>query len=363
MPNFLLKRGKKEKLIVEVSATGMRAVQMIRDENVPKVVNAFCQSWPHRLILSEDEFAGRLEKVVQELSLVFPPKQHSVVFCCTDATNMERIVQGPVIEDEEELEEWLLQKKVMPSQDDYISDFSVMGDSLSEFKKSQDILVRSVSKKVAQVAMDALEEGGYELEALEYPSNVLNSLHGLWFPDSGQEHEIMFHIGPEISVMAFYLNGVPRFSHVLNFSLMSYLDHLIEKAGMEPEMARKFILEGILPVLYDGAPNPIDEESIQPIRNDFQWLVAEIQRVSSYYYCRVLEWQGIRANRVLCSGLEAYSPGFQQVLRDQLQTSVDAFSLMESVGASEDIAARLGMDQWGSVILWATGLGTRYMDE
>ena len=49
-----------------------------------------------------------------------------------------------IIEDEEELEEYLLAKKIMRNQDVWISEASILGPSISEEKDCQDVMVQMI---------------------------------------------------------------------------------------------------------------------------------------------------------------------------------------------------------------------------
>lgn len=346
-----------------MSTTGVRVLRVGMEGETPHVYKAWCSNWPHRLSRTEEDFTAHLGKVVKEMQNLFAPKAHSVVFMASDASNQQKLVQTAPMEDEDELEEFLISKKHYPDPENYLSDNLVLGSTVSEVKKSQDILVRTVSKQIAQTGMDALEQGGYELEGLEFAPNAIDAVYGLWFPESGLEQELVMHVSPEAVYLNFYWNGALRFGHTISLSQVNWLDMLFEKGQIEFDKSLKW-LKGDLFASFFPAQNvyKLPEDLFLGFKAEFEWLVEEIYRSVSFYLCRVLEFQAPLLHRIILTGQEQRSSEFIELLRQRFGCSVEVFSILENMGVSADIQSRMAWDAWGSEVLLGMGLGTRYME-
>ncbi|MBW7876261.1 MAG: hypothetical protein H3C47_09775 [Candidatus Cloacimonetes bacterium] len=364
MPNFLLKRGKKEKLVMDVSSTGVRVAKVVLDNEVPFLKSAWVQGWNHRLSLSEEDFANHLNKVMKDLTNQFPAKQHSIVFLCSDGSNTQKFVQTANISDEDELEEFLISKKHYPDVEEYLSDNLVIGESVSEVKKTQDIMVRSVSKNIAQSAMDALEKSGYELEGLEYVGNALDAIYSLWYPDSGLEQEMLMHVSEEGVYLNFYRGGVLRFGYTINLNQIALIDSLVEKGHMERDRSRKLMMGDFFSSFYEGENLlSLPPDLLLEFKALMEWFESELKRAVAFYLCRVLEWHAPSLHRVILTGQETRSNGFLEKMRAMFQCPVEVFSLYENLGIVPDLKARMAWEEWGSQMLIASSLGTRYMED
>jgi Tfp pilus assembly PilM family ATPase len=319
MANIFFGRGKREKLLIETSRMGMRVISMSMVEENIQINKALNFWWSGNIYKTPEDYEQEIEKALRSISAEFPPKQHSVVYCHTDADNTQRFVQTAVIEDEEELEEFLFSKKMMPDATKYLSDMYVSGPSISDFKKSQDVMVYSMRKDFAQPVMDTLEDLGYELEALEFPANSLSGVYEyLVDEDSQTENDVLINIGWDHTSVGFFHNGELRMGHYLSFGLRWFVDILVNKLQMEEQQALTYVMGEFFPVLFrEAAPTmEIPEDLLEAAGEELVTFLDELQRLIGFYKSNVMEFKVENIGRFVFTGLEVQMPQLQKYVTD-----------------------------------------------
>lgn len=342
MANIFFGRGKREQLIVEVCSNGIRALKLSNDEE-STIQSVFLSAWPYRLSKEEEDFTDQLAKSLKPLAVQFPPKQHSIVVCSTDHTNRQRFIQTAIIEDEEELEDFLLTKKIIPNEDDYISEVHVVGASISEVKKSQDVLVQSVFRFPAQDTMDALEELGYELESLEYPTNSLAPYYDAYYDESTESHDVMLAMDWETCIYNVYHKGELRFSHCIPFKMSSFVELIIAKMELDENSAILLVQNNLFGHVLKNEPSPheIPEDIVEEIKAEVEFLKHEIEKCRAYYISRPMEWKLENVTKVICTGLLAEIPVLVEKIKEGLDIPVTSYKPVEEMNLTDEVEAKL----------------------
>ena len=201
MANIFFGRGKKKTLVIESSDMGLKALSLEVSEESISIEKSFFSPWSLFLSQTEDDFSANLDTVMKSLTSYCAPKEYSVVYCCGDSSNLNQWTQTGIIEDEEELEEFLLSRKIMRDQNVWISEASILGASISDEKECQDVMVQMIKSQVAQLAMDTIEEAGYELEAIEFLPNAFSSFYDYYCEEGRTNTDALMSLGWETSVL------------------------------------------------------------------------------------------------------------------------------------------------------------------
>ncbi|PCJ18746.1 MAG: hypothetical protein COB02_09950 [Candidatus Cloacimonadota bacterium] len=363
MANIFFGRGKREKLIVEVCSNGLRALKLSKEED-SKIESVFLAAWPYRLAKEEEDFVDQLKKSLKSLAAQFSPKQHSVIVCATDHSNRQKFFQTVVIEDEEELEDFLLTKKIMPNEEDFVSEVHLIGKSISEIKNSQDILIQSVFRFPAQDAMDALEELGYELDSLEYSSNSLAPYYEAYYDEDSKSHDVLLSMDWETCIYNVYYQGELRFSHCIAFNLSSFVDLIIQKMELDENSAMLLVQDELFSFVLKDKPSQYDipEDVVNEIKAELEYLKTELDRCKAFYISRVLEWKIENISKIICTGILAEIPVLVDYIKDNLDIPVTSYKPVEQMNLSEEVEAKLkgGLHHHFNCIL---GLALAYQGE
>ena len=357
MANIFFGKGKKQQIVVDASRLGLKVLQLLVEEDSIKIEKVFYAPWSFYLSETEDDFLANLDTVLKSLTSSFPGKQHSVIFCFSDPSNLTRWYQTSVIEDEEELEEYLLGKKVMRSQEEYHSDFIVAGESISDIKKAQDVLIHSVHGYLSQNVMDAFEERGFELETLDFPVNAQTSFYEYFCEEGRTPHDAMISIGWETSSLSIFCNNEIRFTHYLNFRLCEFSELLMHKMQIDEGTAQHIVRTDLFEVLLNNGTSqyPIPEDCLTEIKEELAYLVNEIERVFAFYVARVLEWKIERVERIIYAGMETYIDPLHTYLSSYFKVPSSTISPITSLGFSSE--AQMKMDEHGCYEHFNTALG------
>jgi Tfp pilus assembly PilM family ATPase len=361
--NIFFGRGKKKRLIAEASRMGLRGLLLESDGELLVVDKAVSLSWPHHLSQSPDEFAQQLTSMTQSLAEQFSPKQHTVVFCASDASNMDRYIQTPVIEDEEELEDFLQGRKLMNTEE-HLSDIHRVGPSISELKSSQDILIHSVHKNLAQSVMDAIEDAGYELEALEFPANAMIGYYDYFCTEGRTDHDAMISIGWEVSQLSIFREGHLAFSHILNFRLSDFMGLLMRKLELDESTAKELTRNDLLQVLLEGKESryTYPEEVLAEVRTDLEYLADELKRVVAFYVCRVMEWKIEGIERLIFTGMETEILPLYNYLASGFLVPATSINPVSEIEFSDQVSAKFQDTAAREVFCLSLGLGLRYIE-
>jgi Tfp pilus assembly PilM family ATPase len=364
MANIFFGRGKRDHLVVEISRMGLRLLSLAMEEEKIQITNGAYFWWTYSLLESETEFQEVLEKTMRQVINQFPPKQFSVIFCVSDFHNQQRFVQTGVIEDEEELESFLLSKKYMPDSEKYLSDMTVTGNSVSELKKSQDVMIYSIPKDLAQTVMDSLEEAGYELEALEYPSNQLVSFYDYLCQEGRTAHDMVISMDWELSTVSFFYEGELRFSHFLSYRLYDLVDVLVKKAQLDEKQAISIVKDKFFPALFKEAEaSEISQEILEHAGEELACFMDELLRTVAFYCCRTMEFKMEQVGRIIFCGLERNIEPLKNYICESFvgipHSSIDVW---EYVSMSDELKARFDKEDWYEPLRSTVGLGMRYLE-
>ncbi len=363
MANIFFGRGKKKRLIAEASRMGLRGLSLESDGERLVVDKAVVLSWPHHLSQSPDEFSQALESMTQSLAEQFSPKQHTVVFCASDASNFDRYVQTPVIEDEEELEEFLQGRKIM-NQEENLSDIHRVGPSVTELKTSQDLLIHSVNKNLAQAVMDVIEDAGYELEALEFPANAMSAHYDYFCTEGRTDQDAMVSIGWEISHLSIFREGQLAFSHFLNFRLVDFVELLMRKLELDEDTAKTLTRDDLLQVLLEGKESryTYPEDVLAEVRTELEYLADELKRAMAFYVSRVMEWKIEGIERLIFSGIETEIGPLYNYLASGFPVPATSVKPVSQVELSDQVCAKLQGVAAREELTLSLGLGLRYIE-
>lgn len=343
MANIFFGRGKKDHLIIDLSLTGMRGLTLGENLEEVSIDKAYEVRWPYHLSKSPEDFEAKLNEVIKSFASYFPPRQYLVTFCSTEPSNRERFVQLQMIDDEEEMEEFLLSKKLMKNQNEFLSDIHVIGPSISEIKSSQDILIHSCSRELPQYVMDTLEETGYELEALEFPSNSLSYIHNLLCEPKDGSLDAVIYIGWEISMISIFHGETRRFSHMLNFRFMDFLKRMIDKLNIDEEFARALIQEELFDVVLGGKPGKVQypEDFLNEVREEIAYLKDELKRVLAFCLTRVLEYKVENVDRIFFVGIEGRIQTFYNNIAGSFPIHSKSILPIDEINLSEEVKAKI----------------------
>jgi len=363
MANIFFGRGKKEHLIVDLSLTGLRGLSISENDGEPVLEKAYSVRWSHHITQSPDDFEKSLGAAIKSFASYFPPRQYLVTFCCTEPSNKERFLQVQSIDDEEELEEYLLSKKLMKNQEDFLSDVHVIGPSISEIKSSQDLLIHSVNREIAQYVMDTLEEAGYELEALEFPSNALVPFYQQFCEPTEDSTDAVVYIGWEISMVSIFVGESRRFSHMLNFKLLDFLELMVEKLSIDSDFARELIQDEIFDVLLNGKEGRVQypEDLLTEIREELDYLIDELKRTLVYYSARVVEWKIEGIDRIFFMGTEARIEPFYNLIASSFPIPSKKVLPIEEIRFSDEVGARVPQGPQRDEFTIGFGLALRHL--
>jgi len=366
MANIFFGRGKKEKLIVECSNIGLRALQLVVTEEEEMVIEkAFFAPWSYFLPQTEDDFLANFDTILKSLSAYCPPKQYSVYFCASDPSNYDRWIQTSKIEDEEELEEYLLGKKVMKSEENWNSEAIILGDSVSELKSAQDVLMHAHKRDFAQNCMDSLEDQGYELEALDFPTQGLAAYYDFYLEEGRPAHDVMISIGWENSILAIFHDGKLRFSHHLNFRLCDFMVLIKDKMQLDEQTATSITRNELFDVVLAGAASSsgLMEEITDEVKEELEYLLDEIKRLFAFYVARVIEWKIEGIERIMFFGIEARIEALYNYLASAFTVPCNRIIPLDSMNYSEEARARI--EKEGSIehLVNAFGLALRHLEE
>jgi Tfp pilus assembly PilM family ATPase len=342
MANIFFGRGKREQLTIEVCSNGIRALKLSKDED-STIQSVFLSAWPYRFSKEEEDFTDQLAKSLKPLAAQFPPKQHSVVVCSTDHSNRQRFIQTAIIEDEDELEDFLLTKKIIPSEDDYISEVHVVGPSISEIKKSQDVLIQSVFRFPAQDTMDALEELGYELESLEYPTNSLAPYYENYYDEGSEAHDVVLAMDWETCIYNVYHHGELRFSYCIPFKMSKFVELIIAKMQLDENSSILLVQNNLFNHVIKNEPCPheIPEDIVEEIKEEVEFLKHELDKCRAFYISRALEWKIEDVSKVICTGLLAEIPVLVEQIKESLSIPVTTYKPVEEMTLTEEVEAKL----------------------
>lgn len=349
---------------MEFSRLGLRVVAVSREAEIITLSSALFYPWSYYLIKTEDEFYASLEKIMRSVVAEFPPKQHTVIICFADEENLLRFTQTSVIEDDEELEEFLLGKKIMPDTNNYISDMQVCGTSISELKKTQDVIVSSTPRKFCQGFMDMLEELGYELEALDYPANALSTIYENFCVEVADKHEILISLGWENSVFSIYFNGSLRFSHYLNFRFYDFVNLLIGHMQMSEEQAKSFVEKEFFPVFFKEKHSEIalNDDVINESSNWLSFLLNEIKTLQAFYITKIMEWKIEKLDNLYFTGMEQNYPVLCKYISDSMiGMPVRKVRVFEHIQMPEELQAKIVADNSEYMLSSAICLALRHL--
>lgn len=342
MANIFFGRRKREQLIVEICSNGIRALKLSNDED-STIQSVFLSAWPYRLSKEEEDFTDQLTKSLKTLAVQFPPKQHSVVVCSTDHSNRQRFIQTAIIEDEEELEDFLLTKKIIPNEDDFISEVHVIGTSISEVKKSQDVLIQSVFRFPAQDTMDALEELGYELESLEYATNSLAPYYEAYYDEESESHDVVLAMDWETCIYNVYYHGELRFSHCIPFKMSSFVELIIAKMELDENSSILLVQNNLFAHVLNNEPCPheIPQDIVDEIKAEVVYLKHELEKCRAFYISRAMEWKIEDVSKIICTGLLAEIPVLVEKIKEDLNIPVTSYKPVEEMALTDEVEAKL----------------------
>lgn len=362
MANIFFGRGKKKTLVVESSDMGLRAIGLnVTDQSI-EVSKAFFSPWSLFLSQSQDEFYTKLSTVIKSLVSYCPQKEFSVVYCCSDSSNWNHWVQTANME-EEELDEYLLSKKIIRDPEVWISDTNILGNSVSEEKQGLDVMVQMVKSEIAQLVMDSLEEAGYELEAIEFVPNSLISFYEYYCEEGRSNHDVILSIGWENSMISIFHNAQLRFSYFLNFRLRDFVVLLMQKMQLDEVSAKTIVREELFDVILSGKPNTseIMPEVLEEVGIELKFVIDELNRVFAFYVTNVMEWKIEGVERIIFSGTEVKIKSLQDYFSGQLALPISTLEPMANVEFTDEAHARIQKNK-STEFLWNTfGLALRHI--
>ena len=363
MANIFFGRGKKKTLVVESSDMGLRALSLEVTEESITIEKSFFSAWSLFLSQTEDDFTANLDTVMKSLTSYCSPKEYAVVYCCGDSSNWNQWTQTGVIEDEEELEEYLLAKKIMRDQDVWISEASILGPSISEEKECQDVMVQMIRSQVAQIAMDTLEEAGYELEAIEFLPNTFSSFYDYYCEEGRTNTDALISIGWETSVLNIFHENQVRFSYCLNFRLSDYVILIMQKMQLDETSAMQIVYGELFEVVINGSDSQsnIMPQIIDEVRVELNCLIDEIQRAFAFYITKVVEWKIENIERIIFMGIELRIEPIYEYLKSQLRIPTVKIDPMNNVEYSVEAASRIENDNSKDILATSFGLALRYV--
>jgi Tfp pilus assembly PilM family ATPase len=364
MANIFFGRGKKNHLIVDTSLLGLRGIFVNQEnEEEPVLEKAFSSRWSSHLTKSPDDFEKNLQATLKSFAAYFPPRQFLVTFCSSDPSNREKFVQIQNIDEEDELEEYLISKKLMKASEDFLTDVHVIGPSISEIKSHQDLIIHSVQRELAQYVMDTLEETGYELEALEFPSNSLIPFHNLFCEQAENQTDALVYIGWEVSMVSVFFGGVRRFSHMLNFRLLDLMRLLVDKLGVDEDFALQLVREELFEVLLDGKEGRVQypEDLMNEIREEMDYLLDELKRSLIFYSARVVEWKVEAVDRIFFTGLETRIDPFYNLIASSFPIPSKRIVPIEEIRFSDEVNAKIPKGAERDDFTLSFGLALRHL--
>ena len=362
MANIFFGRGKKKTLVIESSDMGLRALALQVTEDSITIDKSFFSPWSLFLSQTEDDFAANLDTVMKSLVTYCSPKEYAVVYCCGDSSNWNQWTQTGIIEDEEELEEFLLSRKIMRDQEAWISEASILGPSISEEKECQDVLVQMIKSQVAQLAMDTIEEAGYELEAIEFLPNSFASFYDYYCEEGRSNTDALLSLGWETSVISIFNDNKLRFSYYLNFRLSDYVVLIMQKMQLDEASAMELVNGELFNVVINGSAseNNIMPQIIDEVKVELDCLMDEIQRVFAFYIAKVVEWKIENVDRIIFMGMETRIEPLYNHLSTCFQVPITQIDPMNNVEFSVEAATRVEKDNSKDILTTSFGLALRY---
>lgn len=363
MANIFFGRGKKKTLVIESSDMGLRALSLEVTEESITIEKSFFSPWSFFLSQTEEDFTANLDTVMQSLANYCSPKEYSVVYCCGDSSNWNQWTQTGVIEDEEELEEFLLSRKIMRDQEVWISEASILGSSISEEKECQDVMVQMIKSQIAQLVMDTIEEAGYELEAIEFLPNAFSSFYDYYCEEGRTNTDALISLGWETSVLNIFHENQVRFSYCLNFRLSDYVVLIMQKMQLDEASAIEIVYSELFEVVINGAESQsnIMPQIIDEVRVELDCLIDEIQRAFAFYVTKVVEWKIESVERIIFMGIEIRIDAIFEYLNSQLRIPASKIDPMNNVEYSAEAASRIENDNSKDILTTSFGLALRYI--
>ena len=362
MANIFFGRGKKKTLVIESSDMGLRALGLEVTEESITINKSFFSPWSLFLSQTEEDFAANLNTVMKSLRTYCSPKEYSVVYCCGDSSNWNQWTQTGIIEDEEELEEFLLARKIIRDQEAWISEASILGPSISEEKECQDVIIQMIKSQVAQLAMDTIEEAGYELEAIDFLPNSFTSFYDYYCEDGRTNTDALISLGWETSVLSIFNDNQLRFSYCLNFRLSDYVVLIMQKMQLDEASAIEIVYGELFDVALKGSTSEsnIMPQIIDEVKVELDCLIDEIRRVFAFYITKVVEWKIENIERIVFMGVETRIEAIYDHLNFCFQMPMTKIDPMNNVEYSVEAATRIEKDNSKDILTTSFGLALRY---
>lgn len=363
MANIFFGRGKKKTLVVESSNIGLRAIGLEVTEDSITIEKAYYSSWSLFLSQTPDDFSAKLSTVMKSLASYCSPKEYSVVYCCSDSNNWNHWAQTALIEDEEELEEYLISKKIIRDPELWISDSMILGNSISSEKESIDVLVQMVKSENAQLVMDILEESGYELEAIEFLPNALISFYEYYCDENRTNHDAIISIGWENSVVSIFHDNQLRFSYFLNFRLSDFTVLLIQKMQLDESTAMDIVKSELFDVVLGDQANNRDlmPQILDEVKLELEFLQDELKRVFAFYVTKVMEWKIEGIERVVFAGHEVNMNSLHNFISTQISVPSVTISPIDNVDYSAEVSSKLEGSDSSQFLNNTFGLSLRHI--
>lgn len=168
---------------------------------------------------------------------------------------------------------WEAKKQVMVPLDQVVLDYLSLGERRVGERQLIEVVLVSVPKEVVEGYIRAITGAGFYPAAIEIePFALQRSLYYLQEPFRHREGAglLMLDLGSESSTLLVLEGGRYSFSRTIPVGVNHFCRHLVEKGGMDKEMALRLILRG----------DPGSQVGVMEVAGE---LAAQIKKTMDYY--------------------------------------------------------------------------------